>query len=369
MGKRILINTDKMEFYADRLLALNKRLYRLDHQMDRLYLTLGVLEIGNLYRADSFISYSRTIHKCADYCDSTARMFENAERKIAKKEPLKYQGFPSKEEIRFFLNKHAAHKLTKEEIVLTIARYAGIDEGNWYVELLASKEPIQTVIELANLEDTALGRILTATDDYIDEFEEWYKGGPLVLVTGTFDLFFDTLDFVYVPFEEAMIYAHKVIAGRTEEEARATMRECGIYKPSEYAKDVLGDIPVVGKYVEPLAAEYRFMYETAKYTESALDFSEKVASGEILSGDVDKTINSYIEESRSYFKNAEEYYAYKNGQRDSFTWEEYKLSDDETISLLNWKENGKHASHSSDGGGGGSHINSGYEHDEMSGGR
>ena len=60
MGKRILINTDKMEFYADRLRALNRRLYRLDHQMDRLYLTLGVFEIGKLYRADSFISYSRT---------------------------------------------------------------------------------------------------------------------------------------------------------------------------------------------------------------------------------------------------------------------------------------------------------------------
>lgn len=64
MGKRILINTDKMEFYADRLRALNRRLYRLDHQMDRLYLTLGVLEIGKLYRADSFISYSDQFIMC-----------------------------------------------------------------------------------------------------------------------------------------------------------------------------------------------------------------------------------------------------------------------------------------------------------------
>lgn len=368
MGKRILINTDKMEFYADRLRALNRRLYRLDHQMDRLYLTLGVLEIGKLYRADSFISYSRTIHKCVDYCEDTAKLFENAERKIAKKEPLTFQGFPSKEEIRLFLNKLVSHKLTKEDIVLTIARYAGIDEGNWYVELLASEEPLQTVIELANLEDTAGGRIITATDDYIGEFKEWYKGGPLVLVTGTVDLFFDTLDFVYVPYEEALIYAHKVIAGRTEEEARAKLRECGIYKPSEYAKDILGDIPAVGKYVEPLAADYKYVYETAKYTESTLDFSEKVTSGGIFDGDVDKTINSYIEESQSYFKNTDDYYAYKSGQTNSFTWKEYKLSDDETISLLNWKENGKHTLHSSGGGGGGSRSNSGYENGK-SGGR
>lgn len=353
-GRKILINTDKMGFYADRLRALNRRLYRLDYQMDRLYLILGVLEIGKLYRADRFISYSRTIHKCADYCESTARMFENAERKIAKKEPLQYQGFPSKEEIQLFLNKLATHKLTKEDIVLTVARYAGIDEGNWYVEMLASEEPIQTAIELANLEGTAWARILTATDDYIGEFTEWYKGGPLVLVTGTFDLFFDTLDFVYVPFEEAMIYAHKTIAGRTEEEARAILREYGIYKPSEYAKDVLGDIPVVGKYVEPLTADYRFTYETAKYTESILDFNEKVTSGEIFDGDVDKTINSHIEESWSYFKNADDYYAYKTGQADSFTWKEYKLSDDETTSLLNRKESSEHTPLGSFGGGGSS---------------
>ena len=155
MGKRILINTDKMEFYADRLRALNRRLYRLDHQMDRLYLTLGVFEIWKLYRADSFISYSRTIHKCADYCDDTAKLFENAERKIAKKEPLTYQGFPSKEEIRLFLNKLISHKLTKEDIVLTIAQYAGIDEGNWYVELLASEEPFVAVLLMPTVQHTS----------------------------------------------------------------------------------------------------------------------------------------------------------------------------------------------------------------------
>ncbi len=367
MGKRILINTDKMEFYADRLRALNRRLYRLDHQMDRLYLTLGVLEIGKLYRADSFVSYSRTIHKCADYCDDTAKLFENAERKIAKKEPLTYQGFPSKEEIRLFLNKVVSHKLTKEDIVLTIARYAGIDEGNWYVELLASEEPVQTVIELANLEDTAWGRIITATDDYIGEFLEWYKGGPLVLVTGTVDLLFDTLDFVFIPFREGYVQLYMTACNVDEETARAVADET-FTMPSKYAREEFLDIPVVDKCVETLVADYQYVYETAKYTESTLDFSEKVTSGEIFDGDVDKTINSYIEESQSYFKNTDDYYAYKSGQTDSFTWKEYKLSDDETISLLNWKENGKHTLHSSGGGGGGSRSSSGYENGK-SGGR
>ena len=83
---------------------------------------------------------------------------------------------------------------------------------------------------------------------------------------------------------------------------------------------------------------------------------------------MDKTINSYIEESQSYFKNTDDYYAYKSGQTNSFTWKEYKLSDDETISLLNGKENGKHTLHSSGGGGGGSRSNSGYENGK-SGGR
>ena len=354
MGSRISINTDKMELYADRLNALNRRLDNLDCKMDRLYFNVGVFEIGKLYRADSLISYSRKIRKCADYCENTARLFENAEKKIAKKNPLTYQGFPTKKEISLFLKKLVGGDLTSGDIISTVAKYAGIDEASWYVQLATSKEPVQTIIELAGLEDTAWEKILNATDDYIDEFKEWYTGGPLVVVTGTIDLLFDSVDYVYLLYEESWVAAYMKIYNCSEEAARAEFRHEDLDNiPSEYAKEYLSEIPVIGKYIDDIAADYTYVYETSKYVESTLGVAKKLQTKEIVGGNTKELIDSYEDETYSYLKNTREYYAYKYGLNDSFTWTEYERSDGETISaLIRGTSNGKALRKS--GGGGGS---------------
>lgn len=81
-GNTLIVDTNKLRLYADRLESVNRRLATLDKKMNELYTKVGVVDLFYLIQADLMTSYSKKIHKCGIYLDSTANAFEFTERQV-----------------------------------------------------------------------------------------------------------------------------------------------------------------------------------------------------------------------------------------------------------------------------------------------
>lgn len=81
----IMVDTDKLRNYAERLLSVNSRIDRLDSRMNALYFNAGFLDLLNLVQADLLTNESRRLKRCISYLDDTATSFEAIEREIMNK--------------------------------------------------------------------------------------------------------------------------------------------------------------------------------------------------------------------------------------------------------------------------------------------
>ncbi len=81
---RLVVNTYKLEQYAQQLRDVNKRINKLDKRLDALYWKVGLLGLWNLMQADLFTGYSWRLNQCADYLSDTADEFENIENELLK---------------------------------------------------------------------------------------------------------------------------------------------------------------------------------------------------------------------------------------------------------------------------------------------
>ncbi len=82
---QIKLDTYKLRSYAQRLQAVNRRVYNLDGRLDSLYWKVGLLDLWNLIQADLLTSYSFRLMTCASYLDETAGEFEAVETDLLKK--------------------------------------------------------------------------------------------------------------------------------------------------------------------------------------------------------------------------------------------------------------------------------------------
>ncbi len=69
------VDTYKLQYYADRLTSINKRIAILDREMDNLYWKVGLSDILELLKADLLTSYSFRLRACASYLSETANNF------------------------------------------------------------------------------------------------------------------------------------------------------------------------------------------------------------------------------------------------------------------------------------------------------
>ena len=79
------INTAIMYSFAERLLAVQKRLYALDVRIKNLYNTSGLNDLATVSKLGMIDGDCWKIRKYAEYCSGTASDFENAERIISSK--------------------------------------------------------------------------------------------------------------------------------------------------------------------------------------------------------------------------------------------------------------------------------------------
>ena len=81
----IIVDTSKLEYYAQSINSLNTRISKLDRRIDDLYWRVGLLDLWNLMQADALISYSWKLNRCSSYLNETARDFINAENELTNK--------------------------------------------------------------------------------------------------------------------------------------------------------------------------------------------------------------------------------------------------------------------------------------------
>lgn len=78
----VRLDTYKLNNYAQRLLAVNRRIQNIDHRLDSLYWRVGLLGLWNLIQADVLTGYSWRLLRCSAYLSETAADFDALETKL-----------------------------------------------------------------------------------------------------------------------------------------------------------------------------------------------------------------------------------------------------------------------------------------------
>ena len=82
---QIIVDTYKLERYAQRLNDVNRRINNVDRRLDSLYWKVGLLDIWKLLQADILTGYSWRLNRCATYLNDTASDFANVEKDLLNK--------------------------------------------------------------------------------------------------------------------------------------------------------------------------------------------------------------------------------------------------------------------------------------------
>ncbi len=86
----IIVNTDKLKTYADRLGKVNKRIVSLDWQIKSLYAQVGFFDLLSLTKADSLVNFNFRVLGSQKYLTTTAALFEGTETKLLKQDPTNF---------------------------------------------------------------------------------------------------------------------------------------------------------------------------------------------------------------------------------------------------------------------------------------
>lgn len=88
----IIVDTSKLDGYAQRLGFVNARITSLDFRLDALYSRAGLLDLWNLIQADLLTSYSWRLQRCQSYLQQTASDFAFTEQLLLSEDPANFKG-------------------------------------------------------------------------------------------------------------------------------------------------------------------------------------------------------------------------------------------------------------------------------------
>lgn len=86
----IIVDTYKLNQYAQRIADVNSRISRLDRRLDSLYWRIGLQGLWNLMQADALTCYSWKLLRCQAYLQQTAAEFEQVEKDLGGIDPLSF---------------------------------------------------------------------------------------------------------------------------------------------------------------------------------------------------------------------------------------------------------------------------------------
>lgn len=98
----IIVDTYKLNQYAQRISAVNTRIHNLDRRLDSLYTRVGLLGLWNLLQSDILTGYSWRLLRCQFYLQQTAFDFDFAERMILGEDPTNFDGVSATDIINAF---------------------------------------------------------------------------------------------------------------------------------------------------------------------------------------------------------------------------------------------------------------------------
>ena len=75
----IVISTEVMEDYGNRLRSVKNRVDRLNLRIHGLYSSVGLVGLRNIINSNVLANYSTLLHSCIDYAQNTARDFNSVE--------------------------------------------------------------------------------------------------------------------------------------------------------------------------------------------------------------------------------------------------------------------------------------------------
>lgn len=88
----IIVDTYKLNQYAQRIATVNSRIGRLDRRLDSLYWRVGLQGLWNLMQADALTCYSWRLVRCQSYLEQTATDFESVEKVLLGQDPANFKG-------------------------------------------------------------------------------------------------------------------------------------------------------------------------------------------------------------------------------------------------------------------------------------
>ena len=91
----IIVDTYKLNQYAQRIATVNSRISCLDHRLDSLYWRVGLQGLWNLLQADALTCYSWRLVRCQSYLQQTAAEFEQVEKNLGEMDPLSFNPLTS----------------------------------------------------------------------------------------------------------------------------------------------------------------------------------------------------------------------------------------------------------------------------------
>ena len=125
----IIVDTYKLNQYAQRIATVNSRINRLDRRLDSFYTRVGLQDLFNLIQIDILTSYSCRLMLCQSYLQQTALDFECIERELLEINPTH---FTEKQTIKILPLMLQDQKIKNFDL--------GIDETardvlpNWFIE-------------------------------------------------------------------------------------------------------------------------------------------------------------------------------------------------------------------------------------------
>lgn len=86
----IIVDTYKLDRYAQRIAAVNSRISRLDRRMDNLYARVGLQGLWNLMHVDALTCFSWRLVRCQAYLQQTVAEFEQVEKDLGGMDSLSF---------------------------------------------------------------------------------------------------------------------------------------------------------------------------------------------------------------------------------------------------------------------------------------
>lgn len=196
----IVLDTYKLNQYAQRISAVNSRIGSLDSRLNSLYLKVGLQGIFDLIQADVLTCYSWRLARCQSYLQQTALDFEKVEKELQKEDPLSFDKSIALEIKEVVFDVGVAIKKGAEKVACVVKSTITDVLISYY-----SHGTVYKVVEYGKATLTAVKGVIKITGGVASLFSSAGMSAPvaiLAVTSGINDVWNSTMDATYTYTEQ-----------------------------------------------------------------------------------------------------------------------------------------------------------------------